>query len=205
MSSVTPIRLLLVDDHVVLRESLASMLSLDEAFQIIGQAGHAAEALSLHDALQPDVTLLDVRLPGKDGFHVLETLLEKSPRTRVIVFAASSLAHEVRRARDLGARGFLPKQITQDQLSSSIQAVHEGKTCWEHSGTVPQPLLNALSGRELETLDCLRLGFTNSQIAKSLGISDHTVKHHVKAVCDKLDAADRTEAVARAFELGLLT
>ncbi len=204
MNTAEPIRILLVDDHAVLRESLASMLALDDAFEIIGQAGHAAEALSLHAALRPDITLLDVRLPGKDGFYVLEALLGKSPLARVILFASSSLANEVRRARDLGASGFLPKQVTLEQLSSSIHEVHDGKTCWEHSNTVPQPLMEALSVRELETLDGLRRGLTNSQIAKALGISEHTVKHHVKAVIDKLEAADRTEAVARAFELGLL-
>lgn len=204
MNTDYPIRILLVDDHAVLRESLASMLALDDAFQITGQASHAAEALSLHAALQPDVTLLDVRLPGKDGFYVLESLLEKSPLARIILFASSSLANEVRRARDLGACGFLPKQVTFEQLSASIQKVHEGKTCWEHSNTVPQPLMEALSVRELETLDGLKRGLTNSQIAKALGISEHTVKHHVKAVCQKLDTTDRTEAVARAYELGLL-
>jgi DNA-binding NarL/FixJ family response regulator len=204
MNFTKPIRILLVDDHAVLRESLASMLALDETFDIVGQAGNAAEALSLHAMLRPDITLLDVRLPGKDGFFVLETLLQTNPHTCVILFASSSLANEVRRARDLGACGFLPKQITMEQLSRSIRKVHEGKTCWEHSNSVPQPLMEALSIRELDTLDGMRRGLTNSQIAKALGISEHTVKHHVKAVCDKLDAAARTEAVARAFELGLL-
>ena len=204
MNSAEPIRILLVDDHAVLRESLASMLALDDAFQIIGQAGDATEALRLHAALQPDITLLDVRLPGQDGFHVLQALLETSPLARVILFASSSLANEVRRARDLGASGFLPKQVTLEQLSTSILKVHEGKTCWEHTNSVPQPLMEALSARELETLDGLKRGLTNSQIAKALGISEHTVKHHVKAVCHKLDTSDRTEAVARAYELGLL-
>lgn len=204
MTSAKPIRILLVDDHAVLRESLASMLALDNAFAIIGQAGNATEAIQLHSALKPDITLLDVRLPGKDGFYVLEQLLQMNPHARVILFASSSLANEVRRACDLGACGFLPKQVTLEQLSQSILKVHEGKRCWEHSNTVPQPLMEALSVRELETLDGLRRGLTNAQIAKALGISEHTVKHHVKAVCDKLDTSDRTEAVARAFELGLL-
>lgn len=204
MSATKSIRILLVDDHAVLRESLASMLALDDSFQIVGQAGNASEALSLHAALRPDITLLDVRLPGKDGFYVLDQLLQASAHNRVILFASSSLANEVRRAREHGASGFLPKQVTLEQLSNGIHKVHEGKTCWEHSNTVPQPLMEALSARELETLDGLRRGLTNSQIAKALGISEHTVKHHVKAVCTKLDTSDRTEAVARAFELGLL-
>lgn len=204
MTPTEPIRIFLVDDHAVLRESLASMLALDGAFEIIGQAGNAAEALELHASLNPDVTLLDVRLPGKDGFYVLEQLLLSNAQARVILFASSSLANEVRRARAIGARGFLPKQVTLEQLSRSIHKVHGGKTCWEHSKSVPQPLMEALSPRELEALDGLRRGLTNSQIAKALGISEHTVKHHVKAVCVKLDTSDRTEAVARAFELGLI-
>ena len=205
MTPAKPIRILLVDDHAVLRESLASMLGLDPAFQVVGQAGNAAEAIRLHAALQPDITLLDVRLPGKDGFQVLECLLQESPVARVIMFASSSLAHEVRHARSLGARGFLPKQVTLEQLAGSIRSVQSGETCWELSGSVPQPLLHALSTRELEVLDCLRRGLTNTETAKAIGISDHTVKHHVKAVIDKLEAADRTEAVARGFELGLLS
>ena len=205
MTLANPIRILLVDDHAVLRESLASMLGLEEGFQIIGQAGNAAEAIKSHAELQPDITLLDVRLPGKDGFHVLESLRQNSPAARVIMLASSSLAHEVRRAREMGAMGFLPKQVTLAQLAGSVRRVHAGKTSWEHSGSVPQPLIQALSARELEVLDCLRRGLTNSETGKVLGISDHTVKHHVKAVIDKLEAADRTEAVARGFELGLLS
>jgi DNA-binding NarL/FixJ family response regulator len=205
MTIVKLIRILLVDDHAVLRESLASMLGLEEGFQIIGQAGNAAEAISCHDSLRPDITLLDVRLPGKDGFHVLEMLRQSNPAARVIMLASSSLAHEVRRARDLGAMGFLPKQVTLEQLAGTVRRVHAGKTSWEHSGSVPQTLIQALSTRELEVLDCLRRGLTNAETGKALGISDHTVKHHVKAVIDKLEAGDRTEAVARGFELGLLS
>jgi DNA-binding NarL/FixJ family response regulator len=205
MTIPQPIRILLVDDHAVLRESLASMLGLEDGFEIIGQAGNAAEAIHCHSSLHPDITLLDVRLPGKDGFQVLESLRQNNPAARVIMLASSSLAHEVRRARDLGAMGFLPKQVTLAQLAGTVRRVHAGKTSWEHSSSVPQPLIQALSARELEVLDCLRRGLTNSETGKVLGISDHTVKHHVKAVIDKLEAADRTEAVARGFELGLLS
>lgn len=204
MNPPSRIRILLVDDHAVLRESLASMLALDQAFEIVGQAGNAADALAIHAALRPDITLLDVRLPGQDGFFVLGELLRIQPRARILLFASSSLANEVRRARDLGACGFLPKQVTLEQLSLGIHRVHAGKSCWGHSNSVPQPLMEALSARELETLDGLRRGLTNIQISKLLGISEHTVKHHVKNVCHKLDTADRTESVARAFELGLL-
>ena len=197
--------ILIVEDEKHLADGLRFNLEAEGYDVTVAATGEQALKLMLADGIGYDVVVLDVMLPGKDGFYVLECLRENSPQARVILFASSSLAHEVRRARELGARGFLPKQVTLEQLSSSIHAVHEGKTCWEHSTTVPQPLMEALSARELETLDGLRLGHTNAMIAKVLGISEHTVKHHVKAVCDKLEASDRTEAVARAFELGLLS
>jgi DNA-binding NarL/FixJ family response regulator len=205
MTAAFPIRILLVDDHVVVREALASMLSLDTDFQIIGQAGNAADAIAIHSALNPDITLLDVRLPGKDGFAVLKELRRRAENVRVIMLASSSLPHEVGKARELGSRGYLPKQITRDQLASSVRSVHQGATCWEHSRSVPQPLIHALSARELEVLNCLRRGLTNADTGRVLDISEHTVKNHVKAVLEKLDASDRTEAVARGFELGLLS
>lgn len=196
---------MLVDDHAVIRDALASMLDLEPDFQVIGQAGNATAALATHAALTPEIILLDVRMPGMDGFQVLESLRQQSPHARILMLATSALAHELRRARDLGARGYLPKQVTRDQLAAAVRVVHAGGECWEHARALPQPVLNALSARELEVLDCIRLGFTNADTGKALCISEHTVKHHVKAVLAKLQSSDRAEAVARGFELGLLT
>jgi len=202
---MTPIRILIVDDHAVVREALASMLGLDEGFEVVAHAGTAAEALALHACAKPDIVLLDVRMPGQDGFQVLERLRQQSAAARVIMLATSALAHELRRARDLGARGYLPKQVTREQLATAIRAVHEGRECCEHARALPQPVLDALSARELEVLECMRRGLTNADTGRSLGISEHTVKNHVKAVLAKLESADRAEAVARGFELGLLS
>jgi two-component system response regulator DesR len=198
------IRIMLVDDHAVVREALASMLSLDGEFEVVAQAGHAEEALSLHTTARPDIVLLDIRMPGQDGFQVLERLRRAGGGVRVVMLATSALAHELRRARDLGAHGFLPKQVSREQLTAAVRAVSSGQECWEHAQALSQPVLHALSARELEVLECMRRGLTNAESGRTLGISEHTVKNHVKAVLAKLEAADRTEAVARGFEMGLL-
>jgi DNA-binding NarL/FixJ family response regulator len=120
------------------------------------------------------------------------------------MLAASALSHEIARARDLGAYGYLPKHATRQQLTAAIRRVHAGEQSWEVAREQPQPLLDVLSRRELEVLDCVRRGLTNSDIALALGISEHTVKNHLKAILHKLGATHRAEAVARGFELGLL-
>jgi DNA-binding NarL/FixJ family response regulator len=204
MNTLIPIRILLVDDHSLVREALASMLSLDRGFEVVAQAGNAAEALALQASTKPDIILLDVRMSGQDGFQVLESLRKAGTKARVIILATSALAHELRRARDFGAFGYLPKQATAEQLTCAVRKVYEGGECWEHARALPQPVLDALSARELEVLECIRRGLTNADSGRSLGISEHTVKNHVKAVLAKLEAADRAEAVARGFELGLL-
>jgi DNA-binding NarL/FixJ family response regulator len=204
MTSGPAIRILLVDDHAVVREALASMLGLVADFEVVAQAGCASDALAIHARVEPDITLLDVRMPGQDGFHVLANLCQRSPETRVIMLATSALAHELRRARDFGARGYLPKQVSRDQLAAAVRIVHAGGECWEHAQALPQPLMDALSPRELEVLECMRRGLTNADSGVALGISENTVKNHVKAVLSKLEARDRAEAVARGFELGFL-
>jgi DNA-binding NarL/FixJ family response regulator len=204
MSAGRPIRILLVDDHAVVREALASMLELGGDIKVVAQAGTAAEALALYTAESPDLTLLDVRMPGPDGFYALERLRQSFSGARVIMLATSALAHELRRAREFGARGFLPKQVTRAQLVAAVHTVYRGGESWEHARSLPQPVLDALSARELDVLECMRRGLTNSESGRALGISEHTVKNHVKAVLGKLEAADRAEAVARGFELGLL-
>jgi DNA-binding NarL/FixJ family response regulator len=199
------IRIMLVDDHAVVREALASMLGLDEELEVVAQAGHADEALALHATARPDIVLLDIRMPGQNGFQVLQALRQIPGAARVVMLATSALAHELRRARELGAHGYLPKQVSREQLTSAIRAVSQGNECWEHARALSQPVLHALSARELEVLECMRRGLTNAECGRSLAISEHTVKNHVKALLSKLQAGDRAEAVARGFELGFLT
>jgi two-component system, NarL family, response regulator DesR len=136
---MTPIRILLVDDHTLVREALAAMLDLDDDFEVVGQAGDAREAISLHAASKPDIVLLDGRMPDQDGFYVLEQLSQQPGAAQVIMLATSALSHELRRARDLGARGYLPKQVSREQLSRAVRLVHQGKACWEYSQICPSP------------------------------------------------------------------
>jgi two-component system NarL family response regulator len=203
MKSHPHIRLLLVDDHAVIREALATMLEVEEDFLVVGVADHAAAAELVFAETRPDLTLVDVRLPGADGFELLERLRRADPAARCLMLATSALRHELARAQQLGACGYVPKHATREQLVKAIRSVAAGAESWDLARHRPQPLLDALSRRELEVLECICRGLTNGDIAKALGISEHTVKNHVKAVLQKLNAAHRTEAVARAHELDL--
>ncbi len=201
-SSSSAIYILLVDDHPALRMGIRLMLSADPSLHVIGEASSGAEALQQYGVLKPDVVLLDVRLPDFDGFEVLRRLRLIQPESRVIFFSSSAMPHEVKRARELGAVGFLQKDIEFNQLRQAILTVHSGSAHWPES---LRPQRKAIvSSREMDVLECLTRGLTNDDIAKALNISLETVKSHVKSLLVKLDAADRTEAVARAYQLGLV-
>lgn len=178
------------------------MASADRCLELVGEAGNGAEALRQFGKLKPDVTLLDSRLPDIDGYELLRQLLVRSPATRVIIFSANSMEHEAMNARELGAVGFLKKDVEIDQLREAIFAVNDGRTSW------PKPVSSSkkssISSREMAVLHCLARGHTNKDIALALEISFETVKTHVKSLLLKLEAADRTEAVARAYQLGLV-
>jgi DNA-binding NarL/FixJ family response regulator len=198
------IRVLLVDDHVIVREGLMSMLSLDSDFEVVGEAGDGEEAVKLYAKLKPDVVLMDVRLPGLDGFEALRKVKLLNRRAVVLMFAASNLAQEVKRARQLGAAGFLCKDVEFRDLSAAIKDVWSGRSCWAEPNRSTHPCVPELTEREFQVLESARRGLSNADIGRVLSISEHTVKSHVKTLLKKLDAADRAEAVARGFELGFL-
>lgn len=202
LSSTSSIRLLLVDDHPALRMGVRLMFSADSLLKIVGEAGSCGEALQLYDVLKPDLVLLDLRLPDQDGFEFLKRLRTLHTQARVIFFSSSSMPHEVKRARELGAVGYLQKNIEFSQLRRAIITAHGGGTEWSESA--PLPGHARISARETEVLQHLTRGLTNDDIAKALGVSLETVKSHVKSLLLKLDAGDRTEAVARAYQSGLI-
>jgi DNA-binding NarL/FixJ family response regulator len=206
MLSSSPISVLLVDDHEVARESLAAMLGPDRRLALAGhRAPGGAEALSHFERLRPKVVVLDLRMPEGEGFAVLSELRHRFPKANVLVLAAIGHAQEIATARKLGARGCLPKSCTPEELTGAICRIAAGGECWESPGTNAAGEVLKLTRREVEVLDGIRLGHTNRDIAKSIGVSEDTVKSHVKTLFGKLEAANRGEAVARAFELGLLS
>lgn len=202
-----PIRILLVDDHSVVRMGLAAVLSLEEDFIIVDEAEDGAQALEKYRAKQPDVVLMDVRMPGTSGLEGLRALRAAWPSARVLMLTTSELDEDIQRTIEAGACGYLQKSVTREELVRAIRLVRAGGRYIPE--TTAKRLLQLakrkhLSNRETEVLDGMRRGLSNRDIALSLSISEHTVKAHVKAILQKLESADRAEAVARGFEQGLL-
>lgn len=202
-----PIRLLLVDDHPVMRAGLANLLAMSGDFSVVGQADDGPTALRLWLALTPHVCLLDVSMTGMDGIETLRLLREIDPGAKVLMLTSSEAAEDLHCALAAGAVGYVTKTIRHDELSDAIRAVHGGSrvigsAVERFSGNRPTDGL--LSPRELEVLGFLRQGHTNAEIGRLLGISERTARAHVAAIMEALDAPDRAGAVAKGFDLGLL-
>jgi len=203
----TPIRLLMADDHAVMRAALADMLNSNPAFRVVGQADDCAATLALYGKIKPDVVLLDVAMPGLDGIEILRRLRSQNPEARVLMLSSSDAEEDIVHSFHAGASGYVSKTAQPAELIAAILACHEGKRVMspaierrlaEHSAG------SALTSREVEVLNLLRKGMNNPDIAQLLNITRHTVKAHIRAILVKLEAVDRTEAVTRAFERGLL-
>ena len=203
------IRLLLVDDHAVMRAGLANLLASAGDFQVVAQADDGRAAVRLWKEHRPDVCLLDMTMNGIDGVDTLRLLREIDPRARVLMLTSSDSADDVARAMSAGANGYVTKNIGHHDLFTAIRDVHAGGSPVSSDKIVdanPRPSsASGLTPREVEVLGLLREGFTNAEIARLLGITTHTVKVHVAGIITKLGVSDRTQAVARAFDLGILS
>ncbi len=205
------IRILIVDDHPIVREGLVAVLETQPDFAVVGQADSGQRAVAQAAALRPDVLLLDLELPGMDGVAALRAIREADPGARAIVFTAFDTDERILGAVRAGARGYLLKGAPRDELFQAIRVVHRGGSLIQpvvaarllQQAAAP-PLAEPLTERELEVLRLLAQGRQNKEIADSLAISERTVKFHVSGILAKLDAGNRTEAVARAAQLGLI-
>lgn len=197
------VRLLIVDDHAVVREGLEAMLGSDPGIARITTAASGADAVRVCETDVPGVMLLDLRMPGGDGLSVLDTIRARWPAVRVILLSASTTAAEVGRARRAGASGCLSKTTDRAALLAAIHLVAGGGSCFADAGTAPVDD-HGLSARELEVLSHLGRGLSNDDLGRVLGVSAETIKSHLKSIFAKLGVTGRTEAVARAFELGLV-
>lgn len=205
MNPSKKLRLLIVDDHAVVREGLEAMLGLDSGIGQIAMATNQAETEECCASFIPDVVLLDVRMPHTDGFSVLQSILRRWPTLRVIMLSASALPSEVKLARQYGAVGYLPKSAGRKSLLSAIYQISQGMNCFQTAQPEATLELNSLSARELEVLIHLGRGLSNEDIGRVLSVSAETIKSHLKAIFSKLEVGGRTEAVTRAYELGLLS
>jgi DNA-binding NarL/FixJ family response regulator len=205
MPMKTETHILLVDDHALVRDGMEAILRLEPDFRHIAHAATGAEALAAVRANPPDIVLLDRRMPESDGFDLLAELRKIVPQTRVIMMTASATPREVAHARSLGAAGHLPKSVHCATLIKAIRTVLAGGTCFEAQSLPRGASDPALSPRELDVLENLRRALSNQEISQVLGISENTVRTHVKAIFAKLGAANRSEAVTRGLELGILS
>ena len=207
MKSGGKIRVLCVDDHPIVREGLASILALQTDMEMIGAAGSGVEALELFRKMQPDITLVDLRLPDMSGHELTRQLLAQSSNARVIVLTSFEGDVDIERALAAGARGYVVKGTVREELLSAIRAVHAGK---KHvHGPVAEKLAEylgseKLSEREMQVLREMAAGKRNKEIGADLSIAEDTVKMHVKNILEKLQVSDRTEAVTVALRRGIL-
>ena len=205
------IRILVVDDHPIVREGLVAVLEDEPDFGVAGAAGSAEEALALAGRLQPDVALLDLELPGMDGVQAIARFAAVSPHTRVLVFPAYDAGERVLGAIQAGARGYLLKGATAAEIARAVRTVYDGGSVLEPriaarlmATAGPRPRAAALTDREREVLRLVAQGLPTKQIARSLSIAERTVKFHLASVFRKLGADNRAQAVALAAERGLL-
>ncbi|BAH38040.1 NarL family two-component response regulator [Gemmatimonas aurantiaca T-27] len=206
MSAMT-IRILLVDDHAILREGLAALLNGVDGMQVIGQAGDGATAIDLYRNLLPDVVICDLRMVPMDGTEVTSTIRAEFPAARVILLTTYDTDEEVFRGLRAGASSYLLKDVEPAQLIDTVHAVYAGRKAIDPSiaaKLAEHVASDALTARQLEVLRSLAEGRSNIEIANTLYISEGTVKAHIKAILQKLGARDRTQAVTIGIKRGLI-
>jgi DNA-binding NarL/FixJ family response regulator len=207
MSAARPIRVLLVDDHLLVRVGLAGLLKRTQRCEVVGEAATGAEAVELFLKHRPDVTLLDRWLPDISGEEVLGRLRQEDPAARVIMLSIDEGEDDIHRALKAGALGYASKSIGGAELLAAIEAVLEGRTYVAESlrGRLEQRQSRSeLSPRELEVLRHVVEGRSNKEIAAELGLSEVTVKVHVGHILQKLGVEDRTQAATTAISRGLV-
>ncbi|MEV6342458.1 response regulator transcription factor [Actinoplanes sp. NPDC051851] len=204
------IRILLVDDHPVVRMGLKGMLDAEPDLTVVGEASSGAEGVEVALAERPDIVLMDLRMPGGDGVEATGRILAADPGIRVMVLTTYESDRDILRAIEAGASGYLLKDATPAELADAVRAAARGETVLAPSVAstlvrqVRAPAPPSLSARETEVLTLVASGLTNADIGKRLFISEATVKTHLLRVFNKLDVADRTAAVTTAMRHGIL-
>ena len=207
MSAAARMRVVIVDDHPVVRFGLSAIITLQPDMEVAGEAGSGEEACTICAERAVDVVLMDLRLPGLSGVDAIRKIRAASPDIRVIVLTTYEGDEDIRRALAAGAQAYLLKAMSHTDVTAAIRKVHSG------GRVIPQPVSKALadqpphshlSAREVEVLELLAHGFSNKEIGRALGITEATVKWHVNLILHRLDVADRTEAIVTALQRGII-
>jgi NarL family two-component system response regulator LiaR len=212
MPDPAPIRVLIVDDHAVVRSGLAKFLLVSRGLELVGEAADGAQAVQLVALHQPDVVLMDLMMPGIDGVAATRAIRQKHPRTQVVALTSFSEEGMVQGALQAGAAGYLQKNVTAVELAAAIRSAHAGRMTLSseaarvlaQSATQPPNAADALTERECEVLTLMAAGLNNSAIAERLVISLGTVKFHVSNIYQKLGVDSRVLAVKLALERKLV-
>uniref|UniRef100_A0AAU2K2S2 Response regulator transcription factor n=1 Tax=Streptomyces sp. NBC_00049 TaxID=2903617 RepID=A0AAU2K2S2_9ACTN len=214
------IRVLIADDQPLVRRGLALILGPDPEFEVVGEAEDGARAVALAQRVRPDVVVMDIRMPVLDGVKATEELARTLPATRVLALSTFDMDEYVVAALRAGAYGFLPKDVSPEELSAAVRIVHAGEAAvaprlltrlistYVRTPARPRPPAGAapaeLTPRELEIWRLMATGLDNAEIARSLDISVSTVKNHITGIFGKLGVRDRAQAVIEAYESGLV-
>lgn len=204
------IRILIVDDHPVVREGLTGMLTAQPDFDVVGQAKEGGEAAALDAQLKPDVVLMDLRMPGVDGVGAIQMIREKRPAANILILTTYDSDADIVRAIEAGATGYLLKDTPREELFRAVRAAARGESVLAPAVAarlmtrMRAPAQDQLSAREIEVLQWVSKGASNKEIGKGLHISTATVKTHLIHIYSKLGVDDRTAAVTAALERGIL-
>lgn len=205
------IRILITDDHPVVREGLAGMLAGQPDFEVVGMAGDGETAVSLFASLSPDVALMDLQMPGLDGVGAIEKIKASDPDAHILVLTTYDSDAAILRAIEAGATGYLLKDTPREELFSAIRAAAKGDSVLAPAVAsrlmtrMRAPAEENLSAREIEVLELVARGFSNKEVGKELHISTATVKTHLIHIYGKLGVDDRTAAVTTALERGIIS
>jgi DNA-binding NarL/FixJ family response regulator len=203
----SPIRVLVVDDHPLLRDGISALIDGQGDIELCGEASSGAEALDRYRELRPDITLMDLQMPGMNGFDAVVAIREEFPQARIIVLTNYQGDVPARALLRAGASGYLLKSGVRTQLLEAVRRVHSGSTYVQSEileDFEQHPVSEHLNGREIAIMRMVAQGLTNKEIARGIGVSTETVKVALKNVFFKLDATDRTEAAITATRRGFL-
>lgn len=208
MTDTKSIRIMIIDDHPVVRVGLASMLSTQPGIRVVGSASSGQEALALLDSIVPDVILMDLRMAGMSGLDAIRAINLRPDPPRILVLSSFDTDEDIYQSVGAGAQGYVLKDTPQDQLLEAIQRVYSKKRYFpaDIAARLTERMARSnLTPRELQVLQLVAKGLTNKEIGRVFGISDNTARNHVNNIIEKLEVSDRTEAATIAMRQGLIS